>query len=163
MDTIKQLQADRRILAECRETGEVFSLADAVMFYVGDPLPEDAQRWVDEFKSGLAAREKALRENRRKAREASEKGATAVGLGKILEHLVPVVEGFGMDSRDVRAMFQPIDYVAFNGLSARDGEVDSMVFLDVKTGKAGLSPSQRQIRDVIEGGKVEVARYGRSS
>jgi len=160
MDTIKQLQADRRILAECPDSGETFALADAVMFYVGDPLPEEAKQWVCGFENDIKERQKELRERRRKVKEASERGATAVGLGKILEKLVPVMKDFGADSRDVRPLFEPIDYVVFNGLAARDGEVDSLVFLDVKTGKAGLQASQRQIRDAVQGGKVEWARYG---
>lgn len=159
-DTIRQLQADRRIVAECPGTGETFSLADAVMFYVGDPLPEQAQQWVDEFKAELAERRRALAEERRRLKQRSETGAKAVGIGKILEKVVPAMKGFELDCRDARALFEPIDYVVFNGLTARDGEVDSLVFLDVKTGGARLQESQKQTKDAVEAGRVALARYG---
>lgn len=69
------------------------------------------------------------------------------------------MSGFDMDCRDLRPLFVPIDYVAVNGLAAGNGRVDSILFFDVKTGGAQLTPTQRQIRDAVERGKVHWATY----
>ena len=82
------------------------------------------------------------------------KKAIDVNVGKILERVAPVCDGFGSAPRDCRPLFDPIDYVVFNGLSLHD-EVKSITFLDVKMGGSGLTPRQRQIRAAVEAGKVE--------
>ncbi len=41
----------------------------------------------------------------------------------------------------------PIDYVIFKGLS--EGNVTEIIFVDVKTGGAVLTPRQKEIKDVI--------------
>ena len=158
-NTIAELQADRRILAECPDTGEVFSLADAVMFYVGDPVPAEAQKMIDEWEAELDERHKELREARRKLKERSETATVSVNIGKILEKVAPAMKGFDMDCRDLRPLFEPIDYVAFNGLASRDGRIDSILFFDVKTGGAQLTQAQRQIKDAVEHGKVDWDSY----
>ena len=81
-----------------------------------------------------------------------------MNVGKILERVAPVCDGFGSVPRDCRPLFDPIDYVVFNGLSAH-GEVKSITFLDVKTGGGALNRRQRQIRAVVEAGKVEWQEY----
>jgi predicted Holliday junction resolvase-like endonuclease len=159
-DTIAELQADRRIMAECPDSGEVFPLADAVMFYVGDPIPAKARKVIDELEAGLEERREDLREARRKLKERSETATVSVNIGKILEKVAPAMNGFGMDCRDLRPLFEPIDYVAFNGLASGDGRIDSILFFDVKTGGAQLTQVQRQIKDAVERGKVHWDTYG---
>ena len=158
-DTIGELQADRRILAECPDSGETFPLADAVMFYVGAPVPANAKKVIDEWEAGLEERRKDLHEARRKLKERSETATVSVNIGKILEKVAPAMKGFDMDCRDLRPLFEPIDYVAFNGLASGDGRVDSLLFFDVKTGGAQLTQVQRQIKDAVERGKVHWATY----
>ena len=153
-DTIAELQADRRVLAECPDSGEMFPLADAVMFYVGDPVPAAVQKVIDERQAELDERRKDLREARRKLKERSETATVSVNIGKILEKVAPAMKGFDMDCRDLRPLFEPIDYVAFNGLASGEGRVDSILFFDVKTGGAQLTQAQRQIKDAVESGKV---------
>ena len=90
----------------------------------------------------------------------AEVGARAVGIGKILEKIAPAVRGYQYDPRDSRALFEPIDYIVFKGLTKGNGRVDSLIFLDIKTGGAGLNTHQRQIRDAVQDGKVAWDRYG---
>jgi len=158
-DTIAELQADRRILAECPDSGETFALAGAVMFYVGDPIPAKARKVLDEWEAGLEERRRDLRDAGRKLKERSETATVSVNIGKILEKIAPAMEGFDMDCRDLRPLFEPIDYVAFNGLASGNGRVESILFFDVKTGGAQLTPAQRQIRDAVERGRVHWASY----
>ena len=77
----------------------------------------------------------------------------AVTLGQAHEQLVPHLPGFGFHPKDARFLGSPVDYVVFDGLAA--GGVTRVVFLEVKTGRAELSPRERQVRDAIRAGRVE--------
>jgi predicted Holliday junction resolvase-like endonuclease len=129
------------------------------MFYVGDPVPAKARKVLDEWEAGLEERRKGLHEARCRLTERSETATVSVNIGKILEKVAPAMRGFDMDCRDLRPLFEPIDYVAFNGLASGNGRVDSVLFFDVKTGGAQLTLAQRQIRDAVERGKVHWATY----
>ena len=77
----------------------------------------------------------------------------AVTRGKITEQLIPYLPDFPFDPKDARFIGSPIDFVVFDGLS--DGEVKSVVFVEVKTGKSGLSARERDVRDAIQSRKVD--------
>jgi predicted Holliday junction resolvase-like endonuclease len=121
-------------------------------------MPKPVQEKVEVWRSDLRTRRLDLRERRRRAHEVAEKQTIDVNLGKILEKIAPVMGGFDYSPRDCRGLFDPIDYSVFSGLSAHK-KVDALIFLDVKTGGAGLNPHQRQIRSAVEAGKVEWERY----
>jgi predicted Holliday junction resolvase-like endonuclease len=76
----------------------------------------------------------------------------AVVAGKVSEHLAPYLPVFPYNPRDARFIGSPIDFIVFDG--ADDGEVEEIVFLEVKTGNSGLSSRQRRIRAAIEEGRV---------
>ena len=71
----------------------------------------------------------------------------AVTVGKVSEQLVPLLPGFTFNPKDVRFLGSPVDLVVFDGLC--DGELQEVVFVEVKTGAAGLSGRERQVRDAI--------------
>ena len=50
-----------------------------------------------------------------------------------------------------------MDYTVFRGLSR--GRVDDLVFLEMKSGRSHLSPSERGVRDAIEAGSVARDEY----
>ena len=58
-----------------------------------------------------------------------------------------------------RSLFDPIDYVIFEGLTER-GRVSKILFTDVKTGAAKLSEKQKEIRSLVQAKKVEFDVYG---
>jgi len=157
-DTIAQLQSDPRIYGECSSCGEGFPLKRAVLFYADDPLPARAQRLLQERRETLEIGHRDLREQRRKARERSERGAISVNLGKILEKIAPVARGFQYHPRDCRALFEPIDYVVFRGLST-SGRVDSLAFVEIKTGGSSLNNHQKEIQAAVENGRVAWETY----
>jgi predicted Holliday junction resolvase-like endonuclease len=76
----------------------------------------------------------------------------AVTAGKVHEQLVPYLPEFGFNPKDARFLGSPVDLVVFDGLSA--GEVQRVVFLEVKTGGAALTERERQVRRVIEAREV---------
>lgn len=77
-----------------------------------------------------------------------------VRLGMVGENLLPFLADFPYDPKTVRGLFQPIDLLVFNE--------DEIVFVEVKTGDAALTEKQRNIKRLIEEGKVrfEVHRLG---
>lgn len=77
----------------------------------------------------------------------------AVIAGKVHEQLVPHLPGFEWSPRDARFLGSPVDFVVFDGLAT--GEVSRVVFLEIKTGSATLSPRERQVREAIRDRRVE--------
>jgi predicted Holliday junction resolvase-like endonuclease len=55
-------------------------------------------------------------------------------------------------------MFDPIDYIAFNGLS-NSGTIESISFIEVKTGEAKLQKNQKQIKRAVQNGDLEIRTY----
>lgn len=79
----------------------------------------------------------------------------AVVTGKVSEQLVPFWPDFPFAVRDARFLGSPVDFLVFDGLSEGDGAIRRVVFVEVKTGGARLSPRERGIREAIERGAVE--------
>jgi predicted Holliday junction resolvase-like endonuclease len=77
----------------------------------------------------------------------------AVTTGKVFEQLVPLLPGFSFDPKDVRFLGSPVDLVVFDGLAR--GQLERVVFVEVKTGAATLSSRERQVRDVVRNRRVE--------
>ena len=88
----------------------------------------------------------------------SEVGAKAINLGFLLERLAPTLDDFTFNKNDCRSIFDPIDYVIFEGLNKKQ-RVDKIVFVDIKTGGARLTSKQRKIKQVVEEKKVEFKTY----
>jgi predicted Holliday junction resolvase-like endonuclease len=88
-------------------------------------------------------------------REDAVQRSQAVTVGKVHEQLIPYLPEFRYNPKDVRFLGTPVDLVVFDGLA--DGQVRRIVFVEVKTGGAGLSGRERQVRDVIAAREVEWA------
>ncbi len=76
--------------------------------------------------------------------------ATIAGL--VHEQLLPILPDFPFNPKDARFLGSPVDLVIFDGLDA--GQLQRIVFIEVKTGGAGLSKRERQLRDVVRAGRV---------
>jgi predicted Holliday junction resolvase-like endonuclease len=77
----------------------------------------------------------------------------AVTSGKVYEQLLPYLPDFPYNPRDARFLGSPTDLIVFDGLA--NGEVERVVFLEVKTGTSSLTTRERSVRDAIQAGKVE--------
>ena len=77
----------------------------------------------------------------------------AVTAGKVYEQLVPYLPDFPFNPKDVRFLGTPVDLVVFDGLS--EGAVRRIVFVEVKTAAAELSPRERRVRDAVNARRVE--------
>lgn len=143
--------------SECPACDETMRLKDASLFYLDDFSPGAAERYQQKLKE-VKERRKALNDIRRNIPIRSQKGAEAVNIGFILERIAPSMMSFSFDHNDCRSLFDPIDYVIFEGLS-RNGRVDRIVFADIKTGSARLQKKQKEIKEVVESNKVEFDTY----
>jgi predicted Holliday junction resolvase-like endonuclease len=81
-----------------------------------------------------------------------------VNVGKVLEKIAPALPGFGFNCHDCRPLFEPVDYIVFEGLTKK-GMVESIQIIDIKTGQAGLNPHQQQIKNAIDERRVEWNTY----
>lgn len=151
-----ELRSDPAVWARA-PCGHEYRLADSELFNGADLTP--AARVFVELQRGvlrdLDAKAQARRHN---LTDGFVQRSVEVKFGKTMEKIVPVLQGFPYDAGDCRAMFDPIDYVAFVGASG--GAVSRVDFIDIKTGAAQLTQVQRQIRDAVEDGKVRVHRIG---
>lgn len=77
----------------------------------------------------------------------------SVTMGKMTEHMVPYLPGFGFNPSDARFIGSPIDLIVFDGLG--NDCVDKIVFVEIKTGVSTLSTRERLVRDAILAGKIE--------
>ena len=77
--------------------------------------------------------------------------SSEVRLGKIGENLAPFVKNWPWDPKAFRFLGNPIDGVQFND--------DEIIFVEIKTGKARLSKSQKDFRDLVKAGKVSFVSF----
>ncbi len=88
-----------------------------------------------------------------KAREQSVKTSHAVIKGHVAENMAPFLPEFPYKSSEMRVLLNPVDYIVFQGMD--NDTIESICLLDIKSGGAVLSKRQKQIRDVINSGKVK--------
>jgi predicted Holliday junction resolvase-like endonuclease len=89
----------------------------------------------------------------KKVRQESIRQSQAVISGRVHEQLMPYLPGFPFNPKDVRFLGSPVDLVVFDGLDR--GALERVVFVEIKTGQAGLSGRERQLREAVREGKVE--------
>jgi predicted Holliday junction resolvase-like endonuclease len=96
--------------------------------------------------------EKRLTKEKKQIRQDAIARSRVTTLGKTIERIAPMFSGFGYHPADVRPLYEPIDFVVFDGLWSRD--VTELVFVEFKTGGSALSPVQRSIRDAVDRKRV---------
>ncbi len=69
-----------------------------------------------------------------------------VRTGFIMEKISPFTEAFGENPKNAKHLGDPIDFVCFSE--------KGITFVEVKTGKARLTPKQNKIKKQVEEGKV---------
>ena len=68
--------------------------------------------------------------------------------GQFAEQLAPYFAEFNYDPTEARFLGSPIDFVVFPGIAA--GEIQSIVFVEVKSGNSQLDRGQRKLRKIVE-------------
>jgi predicted Holliday junction resolvase-like endonuclease len=150
---INQLKVSK-LYAECKECGEEFPLSKAVLFDGLGDFPEPAELKRKQMLEELQAKLDELKKRKVSAGPGAEKKAIEVGIGKIIEKVMPAYQNFGIPISDCRPLFEPIDMIIFNGLSAMS--VQSITFMEIKTGKSRLDERQKLVKEAVSDGKVSV-------
>ena len=143
--------------ANCPSCGEGIQLKDASLFSV-DNFNAQAKQLLNEKKEELKIQREAISKKKSSTQQRIETTTNSVNMGFILERLAPVLEHFPFDKNDCRSLFDPIDYVIFEGLQ-KTGKVQKIFFVDIKSGKAKLKANQKAIKQMIEQKKVEFKNY----
>ena len=141
-DLLSNLKRDRDKLKEKLENMEAeIEDAEDTHSYEIEALNT---KWKDKVDVEIDRRlEKRVKEIRRNAIAKSRAGQ----LGKTLEKIAPMFPGFGHHPYDVRPVFDPIDFVVFDGYY--QGAVTDIVFVEFKTGQSRLNSVQGSIREAI--------------
>jgi len=121
------------LVAECPRCHEEFKLSQAILFDGLGPYPIKTQQIRDRLQVELDERAVELGKRKVRADVGAERQAIATGLGKIFEKVIPAHKDFKVTLGDCRPLFEPIDLIAFNGLSR--GAINFMTFYEIKTGE----------------------------
>ena len=119
-----------------------------------ETLREEYDRKAEEKAKILL--EKWKIEEEEKIRQDAIKRSTATIIGRVGEHLAPLIifSNYGINPKDIRFIGTPIDFIVFKGLS--DGKPEKIIFMEVKSGKSmTLTDKERKVRELVEAGKVE--------
>ena len=81
----------------------------------------------------------------------SQKKSSEVRLGLITEQLAPFLDNFKYDPKKIKFIGMPVDYIYFGD--------DEIVIIEVKSGNSQLSPTQRDLKKLIEDKKVRWDTY----
>ncbi|MBI5747686.1 MAG: hypothetical protein HZA00_01075 [Nitrospinae bacterium] len=132
-------------------------MKDANLFYLDD-FPPEAEEIYKEMLEELKRQRLELREAEKNMSQKSQLGAESVNIGLILERIAPAFKTFPFEHNDCRSLFDPIDYVIFEGLNKK-GVVSKIIFTDIKTGNAKLNKTQKEIKSLIQNKKVDFKVY----
>lgn len=142
---------ESNLYAECPCGGE-FKLSKTILFDGTKPFPPKALEVQKKLKEELKERKENLKKRKKLATEKAKITTKAVNVGITLEKILPTMRDFKWELPDCRVLGNPIDLITFNGFSL--GKVNSISFIEVKSGDARLNQHQKSIRDAIEDKKV---------
>lgn len=155
-EIIKTLKAGNFYL-ECPNTNEEVAVKTLQLFD-NDNFTEEAIEIYQQHLDDIIATKERLKKLKNIGATKSESGAHSVNIGFILERLAPTMGSFRFKHNDCRSLFDPIDYIIFEGLSQK-GRVDKIFFIDIKTGNARLNKRQKEIKTVINSKKVNFKKF----
>ena len=156
-EEIIQLLKKSDIYAEHSACGGEFKISDALIFDGTKPFPFKAQEVQKNLEKALKERQEELKKSIKKATTGAQTTSKSVNVGKLLEKVFPTMKDFKCELSDCRFLGEPIDLIIFNGLTA--GKIESIKFLEVKSGKAVLNKHQKSVKEAIEKNKVKFEEF----
>jgi predicted Holliday junction resolvase-like endonuclease len=153
---LNQLSHDKLVVGECPICNESSPLPNWNLFYM-DSYPVSARDAIDSLLTQPAEAKDEFTKLKLKLTTGAAEKSVVVNVGKVVEEVAPGLTTFPYLRADCRSLLDPIDYVVFDGLST--GQVSCVHFADVKTGAARLNDHQKQVKQAVEGHKVEYEVY----
>ncbi len=81
----------------------------------------------------------------------------AVLAGNFSEQLAPYLPNFPFNPSECKFIGKPVDFIVFHGLDEKN--VTGVSFVEVKSGKAKLSGTEKTVKDAIDKGNVNWVDY----
>jgi predicted Holliday junction resolvase-like endonuclease len=144
-------KAQRGIFGICPRCGELFRLSDMKISYMRK-FPVD---WYDKIalkEEKIEDKEMKLEEALREIKEKATEHARKVLLPRLLRKVDPVFTSLGYYPQDVKAIFDPIDFIIFDGMN-RAENVRRIVFMDHQTEDSWQLKIQKSVETTIEKGR----------
>ncbi len=142
---ISVIRAEDQVAGFCPSCSDMFRLSEVELFYIPDRKKD--------FLSELRRKESELNERVDDERKDAIRRSRASLMGSLFETVRPFLPGFKHHPGDLRGIWDPVDFISFNGLaSSRD--VESITFVEVKAGQSSLNGVERSIQKAVENGKV---------
>ena len=149
---INELKSIPDLYGTCPYCNNTFKIADATLFDgLSKKFPDIAKEICKQYEQELKEKAESLSKRKLSVKGAEQK-AIEVGIGKIVEKVVPAYKDFPFTLCDCRALFEPIDMIVFNGLV--ETNVNNITFLEIKSGESKLNTHQRRVRDAVKEKKV---------
>ncbi len=142
---------------ECSECNEEVQLRHASLFD-NNNFSDEALQVYNEQLEYVRQRKADLKVLKDRGTIKSEIGALSTNFGFIMERIAPTLPTFRFKHNDCRSLFDPIDYVIFDGLT-QTGIVEKIYFVDIKTGAARLSKKQKEIKNVINDKRIKFKKF----
>lgn len=142
---------------ECSNCSEEVHLKKASLFD-NKNFSVEALEIYNEQLQAIRLRKSQLKVLKEKGAIKSETGALATNIGFIMERIAPTMPSFRFKHNDCRSIFDPIDYIIFEGLT-QNGSVEKIHFVDIKTGMARLSKKQKEIKNIVNEKKVKFKKF----
>jgi len=150
---LKFFQHQRSIFGICPCCGELFRLSDCKIYRKENP-PADWKEKVDRETARLDNLEAKLEEKlaalKEQAREQGRKEAA-----KQVKKVDKVFSPLKLNPDDSKVIFDPVDFVVFNGMKGPDGLVKNLVLLDNDTKSTAAKRIQESVINTIEKGNYE--------
>lgn len=160
MDTEQLIKSMKTslLIARCPKCDEEFKLSDSLLFDGMKRFPDAAEQIRIQLAEELEKKKKELEKRKISVDVTAEKKAIEVGFGKMIEKFLPAYKDLELQFAECRPLYDPIDVLVFNGLLNR--KVDSITFLEIKSGNSKLNNHQKMIRDAILDKKADMRVLG---
>ena len=94
----------------------------------------------------------------KKGRTDAVKRSRAVLGGQMAEQIAPFLPNFPCNAADIRFIGKPVDFLAFPGMT-EGKSIEEVLLIEIKTGKSQLSGREKEIKSLVERGKVRYVQY----
>ncbi len=152
MSVFEEYQLFRKILAVCPCCGELRRVSDLRL----KSKAEAEKTWLDEFDADsrkLSDKEQKFEEKEATLREEAAEKGRKIAEKQFQKAICPSLQKLKLNPYDVKAIFHPIDFIAFNGMTNQE-EISDILLL-AREQCATLAPIRKQIKKAVDAYKYE--------
>ena len=146
-------EAQRKIFGICPCCGEIFRLSDIKISYrksFAKDWYEKLRKQEEKLGQDQMVIEQTLKEIRKKEIDKVRKQY----LPRMLSQVDPLFTPLGYYPQDVKAVFDPLDFVIFDGMN-REGDVKRVVFMDENSNDEQIRQVQSSIETAVQKGRYD--------